>query len=53
MVLSELTPADRTIFNTAIAPHGVAMQKDYKLVDATYTYTRKADLLPLVQAAIQ
>lgn len=53
MVVSELTPADRTIFNKAIAPHGVAMQKDYKLVDATYTYTRKADLLPLVQAAIK
>lgn len=53
MVVSDLTPADKTIFSTAIAPHGVAMEENYKLVDATYTYTRKGDLLPLVQAAVK
>lgn len=53
MVASELTAADRTIFRKAIAPHGVAVQQDFKLVDGTYPYTRKADLVPLVEAAIQ
>lgn len=52
MVVSELTPADRTIFSTAIAPHGVALEQNYHLVDATYPYTRKADLLPLITSAI-
>ncbi|AHJ29563.1 Cfr10I/Bse634I family restriction endonuclease [Nodularia spumigena CS-584] len=53
MVVSELTPADRTIFSTAIAPHGVALEKNLKLVDGTYLYSRKADLLPLVNDAIK
>ena len=53
MVASELTPADSTIFHQAIAPHGVAVQQYFKLVDGTYPYTRKADLVPLVEAAIQ
>ncbi len=53
MVVSELTPADRTIFSTAVAPHGVALEQNFKLVDGTYPYTRKADLVPLVAAAIQ
>lgn len=53
MVASELTAADRTMFRKAIAPHGVAVQQDFKLVDGTYPYTRKADLVPLVEAAIQ
>lgn len=53
MVASELTSADRTIFNTAIAPHGVALEQNFKLVDGTYPYTRKADLVPLVAAAIK
>ncbi|MBE8986760.1 Cfr10I/Bse634I family restriction endonuclease [Nostoc sp. LEGE 12450] len=53
MVVSELTPADRKIFSTAIAPHGVALQQNFQIVDGTYPYTRKADLMPLVAAAIQ
>lgn len=53
MVTSELSPADSVIFTTAIAPHGVAMQQNFKLVDGTYPYTRKEDLVPLIQAAIQ
>ncbi|MCV3213232.1 Cfr10I/Bse634I family restriction endonuclease [Plectonema radiosum NIES-515] len=48
-----LPSADRTIFNTAIAPHGVALEQNFKLVDGTYPYTRKADLVPLVAAAIK
>jgi hypothetical protein len=53
MVASELTSADRTIFSTGIAPHGVALEQNFKLVDGTYPYTRKADLVPLVAAAIK
>jgi hypothetical protein len=53
MVVSELTTADKAIFSSAIAPHGVALEEDLKLVDETYLYSRKADLLPLVIAAIQ
>ncbi|WP_017653610.1 Cfr10I/Bse634I family restriction endonuclease [Fortiea contorta] len=53
MVVSELTPTDRTIFTTAIAPHGVALEQNFNLVDGTYLYYRKADLVPLVLAAIQ
>jgi hypothetical protein len=53
MVVSELTPADKRIFSTAIAPHGVAVEENFHLVDGTYPYTRKADLVPLVAAAIK
>lgn len=53
MVASELTPADRTIFSTAVAPHSLALEQSSKLVDGTYLYNRKKDLLPLVQAAIR
>ncbi len=53
MVASELSSADRTIFTTAIAPHGIALEQDFKLVDGTYPYSRKEDLVPLIQAAIQ
>ncbi|MTJ49372.1 Cfr10I/Bse634I family restriction endonuclease [Dolichospermum sp. UHCC 0259] len=53
MVVSELTAADKTIFNSAIAPHGIALEENFQLVDATYLYARKADLLPLVIAAIE
>ncbi|BAY31449.1 hypothetical protein NIES2107_33080 [Nostoc carneum NIES-2107] len=52
MVVSDLTPADRTIFSTAISPHGVALEQNYNLVDGTYPYARKADLLPLISSAI-
>ena len=38
-VASELTSADRTIFSTAVAPHGIAMERNFKLVDGTYLYT--------------
>lgn len=48
MVAGELTNADRIIFNSAVAPHGVALQQNYQLVDGTYPYTRKADLVPLI-----
>ncbi len=53
MVASELTPADRTIFTTAVAPHGIAIEQNFKLVDGTYLYTRKTDLIPLVKSAIR
>lgn len=53
MVASELNFADSTIFTTAIAPHGIAQQQNFKLVDGTYSYNRKQDLVPLVKAAIQ
>lgn len=53
MVVSELTSADRRIFSTAIAPHGVALEHNFHLVDGTYPYNRKADLVPLVAAAIE
>ena len=53
MVVSELSAADKTIFDTAIAPHGVALQQDFKLVDGTYKYERKEDLVTLVKTAIQ
>ncbi|HBE21047.1 MAG TPA: deoxyribose-phosphate aldolase [Cyanobacteria bacterium UBA11149] len=52
MVVSELTTADITIFNTAIAPHGIALEQDFKLVDGTYKYNKKDDLVSLVEAAI-
>jgi len=52
MVASELTPADRTIFRTAVAPHSIALEQNFKLVDDTYLYARKTDLIPLVQSAI-
>lgn len=53
MVASELSSADRTIFTTAIAPHSIATQQNFKLVDETYLYNRKEDLVPLVEAAIK
>lgn len=53
MVASESTPADRTIFTKAIAPHGVALEQNIKLVDGTYPYTTKADLFALVETAVQ
>lgn len=52
MVASELTPADRTIFTTAVAPHSIALEQNFKLVDGTYLYARKTDLIPLVESAI-
>ena len=53
MVASELTTADRTIFRTAIAPHSIALEQNSLLVDGTYLYNKKEDLVPLVEAAIQ
>lgn len=53
MVVTELSEADTTIFNTAVAPHGIALEQNFKLVDGTYLYTRKEDLVPLVKAAIE
>ncbi len=53
MVASELTPADRTIFSTAVAPHGIAMEQNFKLVNGTYLYNRKQDLMPLVEDALK
>ena len=52
MVASELTSADRTIFTTAVAPHSIALEQNFKLVDGTYLYARKTDLIPLVESAI-
>lgn len=53
MVASELTTADRTIFRTAIAPHSIALEQKSLLVDDTYLYNKKEDLVPLIEAAIQ
>jgi hypothetical protein len=53
MVASELTSADRTIFSTAIAPHGIVMEENLKLVDGTYLYNRKQDLIPLVEDTLR
>lgn len=53
MVASELTTADRTIFRTAIAPHSIALEQNSLLVDGTYLYNKKEDLIPLVEAAVQ
>jgi hypothetical protein len=52
MVASELTLADKTIFDTAIAPHSLALEQNSRLVDNTYRYNRKEDLVPLVKSAI-
>ncbi len=35
MVASELTPADRTIFTTAVAPQSIALEQNFKFVDGT------------------
>lgn len=53
MVASELTSADRTIFSTAVAPHGIVIEENLKLVDGTYLYNRKQDLMPLVEDALK
>lgn len=52
MVASELTSADRTIFPTAVDPPSIALEQNFKLVDGTYLYARKSDLIPLVESAI-
>ena len=52
MVASELSSADMIIFNKAIAPHGIVIEQNIKLVDGTYIYSRKQDLVPLVEAAL-
>jgi hypothetical protein len=53
MVASELSSADMTIFSTAIAPHGIALQQNLNLVDGTYRYNCKTDLVLLVESAIR
>jgi len=53
MVASTLTPADETIFSKAIAPHGIALGQNYKLVDGTYLYNKKEDLVSLIESAIK
>ncbi|MBE9225513.1 Cfr10I/Bse634I family restriction endonuclease [Phormidium sp. LEGE 05292] len=53
MVASELTSADRTIFSTAVAPHGIVMEQNFKLVDGTYLYNKKQDLIPLLEDALR
>ncbi|HBB30796.1 MAG TPA: deoxyribose-phosphate aldolase [Cyanobacteria bacterium UBA8803] len=53
MVTSKLSSADRTIFSTAVAPHGIALEQNFNLVDGTYLYNRKEDLVPLIESAIQ
>ena len=53
MVASELSSADMTIFEKAVAPHSIALQQNFKLVDHTYLYTRKRDLVNLIESAIK
>lgn len=52
MVASELSAADRVLFETAISPHSVAAGGSDKLVDGVYFYQRKADLQGLLVAAL-
>lgn len=52
MVTSKLTPADKTLFEHMIAPHSIVTKQYANLVNAIYVYQRKADLVPLVEAAI-
>jgi len=53
MVASILTSADETIFSKAIAPHGIALGQNFKLVDGTYLYNKKEDLVSLIESAIK
>jgi Cfr10I/Bse634I restriction endonuclease len=48
MVVSEVTPADRFLFENAISPHSVALGEDKKLVDGVHSYRRKSDLVSLI-----
>jgi hypothetical protein len=52
MVVSELTSADRTLFESVLAPHSIVTDQNDKLVDDVFIYRAKADLVPLVEAAI-
>lgn len=52
VVASEVSSADTKLFNTIIAPHGIALGQYFKLVDATYIYSKKQDLVPLIQDVI-
>lgn len=53
MVTSQLSPSDENIFSKVISPHGIALQQGIKLVDGTYTYNRKSDLVLLVNKALK
>ncbi|MCW6036719.1 Cfr10I/Bse634I family restriction endonuclease [Spirulina subsalsa FACHB-351] len=50
MVCSEITLSDHKMFQEAIAPHSIITQKEELLVDGTYTYNKKADLVRLVNS---
>ncbi len=43
MVASQLSSADRTVFSTAVSPHGIVLEQNFKLVDGTYLYQSKQD----------
>lgn len=52
MIVSNLPEGDRIVFDRAISPHGIAMQKNIKLVDGAYLYNRKNDLQNLIINAL-
>ena len=53
MVASELSKADKRLFDTAISPHGIALGINSNLVDGVYLYERKSDLFNLMNDALQ
>ena len=54
VVASRVSPADETLFSKAISPHGIVLgNKNLKLVDQTYTYNCKQDLVPLVKNSLE
>lgn len=52
MVASELTRADKKLFEEAVSPHEIALKSDAKLVDGLFLYKTKQDLVPVIQAAL-
>ncbi len=53
MVVSDLTQADRNLFDNAIAPHAIAVGLESKLVDGLFLYGQKSELRPLMERALQ
>ncbi|KAM3102777.1 Cfr10I/Bse634I family restriction endonuclease [Phormidesmis sp. 146-12] len=50
MVASKVTSSDTSLFERITTPH--AHNNDYKLVDGAFLFLRKADLIPLVEEAL-
>ena len=52
MVSSQLSPADLRLFGAIVPPHSLLLDIDLKLVDATYLYSYKSDLIPLMRDSL-